>query len=515
MAHDHPAPRIVGSPAEYVAELQAMTRRQFFARGAWGIGGLALGAMMARDAGAAGPAGAMAAIGAGGIGGTGGTAEDPLGVRAPHFAARAKRVIFIHLAGAPSQHELFDWKPALVKYSGQPCPDEYLKGETFAFIKGHPTLLGTPYRFARHGRCGMEMSELLPHMASVADELCMVKSCVTDQFNHAPAQLLLHTGESRFGAPAMGAWLTYGLGSEASDLPGFIVLVSGDKTPDAGKSVWGSGYLPGAFQGVQCRASGDPVLYVRDPAGIDRARRRRMLDALRDLNTMAAPQAADPETTARIAQYELAFRMQTSVPDAMDISRESAATLEEYGATPGRASFANNCLLARRLSERGARFVQLFDWGWDAHGTGPTDDIHTQLPKKCRESDRPVAALIRDLRQRGLLDETLIVWGGEFGRTPMAEFRNGSKAFFGRDHHPHCFTVLLAGGGVRGGHVHGETDELGYRVARDPVRVRDLQATILHLMGLGDRSLTYRHDGLERRLTGVTQDAVVVRGLLA
>ncbi len=502
MDHDHPQPRMVDSPAEWVGELQRLTRRQFFARGAWGLGGIALASMLASETRASDGAAVPGSI-------------DPLGVRAGHFPARAKRVIFIHLAGAPSQHELFDWKPALVRHNGNPCPDEYLAGETFAFIKGHPTLLGTPYRFARHGQSGMEISELLPHMAGVADELCMIKSCVTEQFNHAPAQLLLHTGESRFGAPSMGSWLTYGLGSEASELPGFVVLVSGDKTPDAGKSVWGSGCLPGAFQGVQCRASGDPVLYLRDPSGIDRARRRRMLDALRDLNALAAPETGDPETTARIAQYELAYRMQASVPDAMDISRESPDVLEAYGATPGRASFANNCLLARRLSERGVRFVQLFDWGWDAHGTGPNDDILTQLPKKCRETDRPVAALIRDLRQRGLLDETLIVWGGEFGRTPMAEFRDGKKDYFGRDHHPHCFTVLMAGGGVKGGYVHGQTDELGYRVVRDPVRVRDLQATILHLMGLDDRRLTYLHAGLERRLTGVAQDAVVQRAILA
>ena len=506
MSHHHPRPRMVATPAEYMAELQAMTRRQFLGNSAWGIGGVALAAMLGSEKSAHANTVSLPPAG---------SAIDPLMVRAPHFAARAKRVIFIHLAGAPSQHELFDWKPALVRHHGQPCPDELLKGEHFAFIKGHPTLLGTPYKFARHGRSGQELSELIPHLASVADDLCIVKSCTTDQFNHAPAQLLLHTGDPRFGGASMGSWLTYGLGSEASELPGFVVLVSGDKTPDAGKSVWGSGFLPGAFQGVQCRASGDPVLYVKNPEGVDRAARRRMLDALQDLNSMAVASAADPETDARIAQYELAFRMQASVPDAMDISHEDAATLEAYGATPGKTSFANNCLLARRLSERGVRFVQLFDWGWDAHGTSATDDILTQLPKKCQESDRPVAALINDLRQRGLLDETLIVWGGEFGRTPMAEFRDGKKDFFGRDHHPHCFTVLLAGGGCNAGTTYGETDELGCRVVRDPVPVKDLQATILHLLGLDHRRLAYRHAGLERHLTGVTPDARVHSGLIA
>ena len=501
----HPSPRLVETPAEFVAELQAVTRRQFLGRSAWGIGGIALASML----------GGRGAHASGTPTSEQGAAPDPMALRAPHLPARAKRVIFIHLAGAPSQHELFDWKPALVRHHGQPCPKEILDGERFAFIKGHPTLLGTPYRFARHGRSGQELSELLPGLARVADELCIVKGCTTDQFNHAPAQLLLHTGESRFGGASMGSWLTYGLGSEASDLPGFVVLVSGDKTPDAGKSVWGSGFLPGAFQGVQCRASGDPVLYVRDPEGIDRARRRRMLDAVRDLNAMAAATSLAPETDARIAQYELAFRMQASVPDAMDISREPASVLEAYGATPGRASFANNCLLARRLSERGVRFVQLFDWGWDAHGTSPSDDILTQLPKKCRETDGPVAALIADLRQRGLLDETLVVWGGEFGRTPMAEFRDGKKDFFGRDHHPHCFTVLMAGGGTRAGTTYGETDELGCRVVRDAVPVKDLQATILHLMGLDHRRLSFPHAGLDRHLTGVTPDARVHPGLLA
>ena len=493
--HHHPPPRAVDTPAEFLSELQAITRRHFLGGAAWGIGGMALATM----------------LGAGGAG----KGPDPLAPRPAHAPPRAKRVIFIHLAGAPSQHELFDWKPALVRHHGQPCPKELIEGERFAFIKGHPTLLGCPYRFSRHGRSGQELSELLPNIAGVADELCIVKSCTTDQFNHAPAQLLLHTGEARFGSASMGSWVTYGLGSEASDLPGFVVLVSGDKTPDAGKSVWGSGFLPGAFQGVQCRASGDPVLYVRDPAGIDRARRRRMLDAMRDLNSMAAEAALDPETDARIAQYELAFRMQASVPDAMDISREPQAVLESYGATPGKASFANNCLLARRLSERGVRFIQLFDWGWDAHGTGPHDDILEQLPRKCRESDRPVAALIADLRQRGLLDETLVVFGGEFGRTPMAEFRDGNRKFLGRDHHPHCFTVLMAGGGTRAGTTFGETDELGCRVVRDPVRVKDLQATILHALGLDHRRLAYPSGGLDRHLTGVTPDARVIRGILA
>ncbi|MFG0285779.1 MAG: DUF1501 domain-containing protein, partial [Phycisphaerales bacterium JB039] len=330
----------------------------------------------------------------------------------------------------------------------------------------------------------------------------VVRSMHTEQFNHAPAQLFLYTGSPLLGRPSMGSWITYGLGAEADDLPGFVVLVSGGKTPSAGKSVWGSGFLPSVHQGVQCRTAGDPVLYVSDPAGMRRSTRRRSLDALRDLNEQRRARTGDPDLDSRIEQYELAFRMQVSVPDVMDISRESARVLDEYGAEPGKGSFANNCLLARRLVERGVRFVQLFDWGWDTHGTGPSDDIVHQLPLKCRQTDQPIAALVRDLKRRGLLDDTLVIWSGEFGRTCMNEARNGST-FLGRDHHPGCFTIWMAGGGVRRGYVHGETCEFGYRITRDPVHVHDLQATILHLLGLDHERLTYRYQGRDFRLTDV------------
>ena len=359
--------------------LAAQTRRTFLGSlaggaAAFSLGGIALGEMLANDASPA-------------------TSADPLAPRAPHFSPRAKHVIYIHLAGSPSQLELLDYKPKLAEFHGTPCPDEYLKGEKFAFIKGHPTLLAPQHKFSRAGRAGLWTSDLLPHFRTIEDEVCVINSMTTDQFNHAPAQLLLHTGESRFGAASFGAWVGYGLGCETRDLPSYVVLVSGDKTPDAGKSVWGSGFLPSVYQGVQCRASGDPVLYVKDPEGMLRETRRATIDAIADLGRAGFARHGDRETEARIAQYELAYRMQTAVPDAMDLTRESAQTLEEYGAAPGTPSLANSCLLARRLVERGVRFVQLYDWGWDGHGTNPSDDLLTQLPKKCREMDQPVAAL--------------------------------------------------------------------------------------------------------------------------
>ncbi len=489
------------SPRDFL-DMRQVTRRAFLGgvgRGVGvGLGSIALASLLGEGALASPPK----------------ASASPFDPRPPHHRPRAKAVISIHLAGSPSQHELFENKPALREHHGKPCPEEYLKGEQFAFIKGHPTLLGGLYGFRRHGDSGMEMSELIPHLGSVADDLCMIRSVRTDQFNHAPAQLLLWTGEARFGHPSMGSWLTYGLGSEARDLPAFVVLVSGDKTPDAGKSVWGSGFLPSVHQGVQCRASGDPVLFVGDPPGITRDARRRTIDAINDLNRIEAERTGDPEILTRIAQYELAYRMQMSVPDAMDISRERPETLEEYGAVPGQGSIASSCLLARRLVERGVRFVQIFDWGWDGHGTSASDDLVTQLPKKCLEMDRPVAALIRDLKRRGLLDETLVVWGGEFGRTPVAEFRDGKRDFLGRDHHPHAFTMLLAGGGTRGGLTYGETDELGYRVTRDPMPVNDLQATLLACLGLDHERLTYPHNGLDQRLTGVTKPSRVHEAIL-
>jgi hypothetical protein len=430
------------------------------------------------------------------------TGTEPLSARAPHTRPRVSRIIYLHMAGSPPQLDLFEHKPKLNELNGKPCPDEFLENERFAFIRGHPKLLGSPYEFEQYGRDGLWVSELLPHFREIVDDVCVVRSMHTDEFNHAPAQLFLYTGSPRLGRPSMGSWATYGLGTQNRDLPGFVVLVSGGKTPSAGKSVWGNGFLPAVYQGVQCRTSGDPVLYVTDPKGMDRKLRRSSLDAVRALNEMQHEQSGDPETLARIAQYELAYRMQMSVPEVMDIEDEPEQVREMYGAEPGKASFANNCLLARRLSERGVRFVQLFDWGWDTHGTNPGDDIVTQLPKKCRQVDRPVTALVKVLKQRGLLDETLVIWSGEFGRTSMNEERNGSK-YLGRDHHPHCFTLWMAGGGVKAGATIGATDELGYRITDEPIHVHDLQATILHLLGLDHEKLTYRFQGRDFRLTDV------------
>lgn len=469
-----------------------LTRRHFLGRGSLGIGAAALALLLGERVSAE-------------------PGADPMRARPPHVPGRARRVIYMHMAGSPPQQDLFDYKPRLNELNGQPCPDEFLKKERFAFIKGHPKLLGTPFKFSRHGRSGMWFSELLPHLASIADDLCVVRSMHTDQFNHAPAQLMLFTGSPFLGRPSMGSWVTWGLGSEASNLPGFVVLVSSDTTPDAGKSLWGPGFLPSVHQGVQCRTRGEPILYVADPPGLTREGRRRSLDALARINAEHAERVGDPETRTRIAQYELAFRMQMSVPEAMDIASEPAEIIEEYGATPGGSSFANNCLLARRLVERGVRFVQLFDWGWDAHGTGEGDDLIHQLPRKCAQVDRPLAALITDLKRRGMLEDTLVIFGGEFGRTAMNEERNGST-FLGRDHHPHCFSIVMAGGGLRAGHVHGATDELGYRITENPVHVHDLQATLLHCLGLDHEKLTYRFQGRDFRLTDV--HGTVVRALL-
>ena len=457
-----------------------VTRREFL--GKVGIGGVALAAMQ----------GKLPAL---------------HGAEGQHFPARAKNVIYIHMAGSPPQMDLFDHKPKLIEHDRQPCPEEFLKNERFAFIKGHPKLLGTNYEFKQRGDSGCWMSELLPHLASVADELTLIKSMHTDQFNHGPAQMLLHTGSPRFGRASMGSWAVYGLGSENRNLPGFCVLVSGLAFPSAGKSLWGSGFLPTLYQGVELRSGGDPVLYLSNPPGVNRSLRRRSLDALGDLNQMRFDEVGDPETKTRMAQYELAFRMQMSVPGAMDIAAESESVREMYGAEPGKASFANNCLLARRLIENGVRFVQLYDWGWDIHGTGPHDDLLHQLPMKCRQTDRPLAALILDLKQRGLLDDTLVVWSGEFGRTPMNEERNGST-FLGRDHHPHCFTIWMAGAGLKKGFTLGSTDELGYFVDERPVHVHDLQATILHLLGLDHERLIYPFQGRDFRLTDVAGEVV-------
>jgi hypothetical protein len=428
----------------------------------------------------------------------------------PHFAPRAKRIIWLHMAGGPSQLDLFDPKPALVAHDGEPVPDSYTQGERFAFIKGTPKLLGSPYAFARHGESGAWVSELLPHTASIADKLCIVRTMRTTPFNHAPAQLFMNTGFERVGRPSLGSWLDYGLGSAADDLPGFVVLLSGAFAPSGGNACWGAGFLPSVHQGVRFRSAGDPVLFLSDPPGVDTVARRRVLAALGELDRLH--DSGDPETATRIAQRELAHRMQASMPGLLDLEQESPETLALYGVVPGEASFAANCLLARRLVERGSRCVQLYDWGWDSHGTAPSDDIIESLPARCRATDRAAAGLVVDLERRGLLEDTLVVWGGEFGRTPMNERRNGST-YLGRDHHPHAFTMWFAGGGFRPGLNFGETDELGYYPIGPSVDLHDLHATLLHLLGIDHERLTYTSQGRDFRLTDVA--GVVRRELLA
>ncbi len=438
--------------------------------------------------------------------------ENPMATRKSHFKARAKNVIYLHMAGSPPHLDLLDYKPELVRLDGKDCPGEFLKGKRFAFTSGVPKLMGTPRKFAQCGSGGTWLSDAIPNLQKVADELCVIRSMNTDQFNHAPAELLLYTGSPNQGRPSMGSWVTYGLGTENQNLPGFVVLISSGVQPSAGKNDWGAGFLPSVYQGVQCRSQGDPVLYVSDPPGMDREIRRASLDALKDLNEAQAKEMGNPETLTRIAQYELAYRMQASVPEVMDITKEPEAVLKDYGAKPGSSSLANNCLLARRLVEKGVRFVQLFDWGWDFHGTNPAEDIRDGLTNKCRTMDVPVAALIRDLKQRGLLDETLIVWGGEFGRTPFREGRTAKGAVLGRDHFPDAYSIFMAGGGVKGGFTYGESDDLGFSVAKDKVHVHDLQATILHLIGMDHEKLTYRFQGRDYRLTDV--HGKVVKGIL-
>ncbi len=468
--------------------LRHITRRHFFEQTSFGLGSVALASLMGNVVGAQAP----------------GTTTGAAGLQAQglQFAPRAKRVIFLFMAGAPSQIDLFDPKPALITYDGQDIPEEFVKGERFAFIKGKPKLLASPFQFRKHGRSGAEISELLPHLAKIADDITFVRSMQTTQFNHAPAQIFMNTGHQVIGRPSVGSWLSYGLGSESKDLPAFVVLLSGENNPDGGKSCWGSGFLPTSHQGVEFRPGADPVLFVSNPDGIDSEGRRGTIAAINDLNRLHHLEVADPEIQTRIGAYELAYRMQTSVPELTDLSKEPAAVHEMYGTEPGKASFANNCLLARRLVERGVRFVQLYHRGWDTHGASFGEDIVEKLPHLCRQTDQATAALMTDLKQRGLLEDTLVVWGGEFGRTPMNEARNGSK-FLGRDHHPRAFTMWLAGGGVKAGLTIGRTDELGYNVVEDPVDVHDLHATMLRLLGIDHEQLTYKFQGRHFRLTDV------------
>ena len=470
---------------------QYLTRRWFFRQCRVGLGSIALGSLLARSLSAA----------------TGGATQPartgPLAPKEPHFKPRAKRVIFLFMAGAPSHLELFDYKPQLEKFGGQLPPADLLKGYRAAFINPSSKLLAPKFKFARHGKCGAEISELLPHLATVVDDIAIVKSLKTDAFNHAPGQIFMNTGAQQFGRPSMGAWVTYGLGSESSDLPAFVVFSSGQKGTSGGASNWGSGFLPSVYQGVLFRNSGDPILYLSNPAGIDAEIQRDSVATIGRLNQKRLGVMGDPEISTRISTFEMAYRMQTSAPELMDISREPKEVLEMYGAEPGKASFANNCLLARRLVERGVRFVELFHESWDHHG-----GLVSGLKESCGKTDKPAAALVKDLKQRGLLDDTLVIWGGEFGRTPMVQ--GGDD---GRDHHPNAFTMWLAGGGIKPGLTLGASDDLGFNAVEDPVHVHDLHATILHLLGFDHTKLTYRFQGRDFRLTDVHGE--VVEKLLA
>lgn len=463
-----------------------LTRRHFFSRCALGLGGIALASLLSDKRLLAANAAAAP--------------TDPSAPRPPHVRPRAKRIIYLFMAGGPSQLELFDYKPKLVELNGQPIPDSFIAGKRFAFMgSSHGTkLLGTRRKFARYGRAGAWVSELFPHTATIVDDITLVHTCATDLFNHAPAKLFMNTGSGQFGRPSMGAWVTYGIGSECDNLPGFVVLLSGPRGPRGGAVNWGSGFLPTSFQGVPLRSGKEPILDLTSPPGIDPARQRRTIDAIRDLNLRRAVETGDPEITTRIAAYEMAYRMQSSAPDLIDLSGEPQATLDLYGVEPGKPSFARNCLLARRLVERGVRFVQLYHTNWDSHG-GPGENLQGDFEKVCREVDQAQAALVKDLKQRGLLDDTLVIWGGEFGRTPMGENRETT----GRNHHIDAFTMWFAGGGVKAGYVLGQTDELGFSPAEDRCHVHDLHATILHLLGLDHTRLTFRFQGRDFRLTDV------------
>ena len=469
-------------------ELRWQTRRHFFQECRLGLGTLALSTMLnEQTAGAAEP--------------------DPYAPRRPHFTPRAKNVIFLFMAGGPSQFELFDPKPQLQKYHGQPIPDSFLQGKRFAFMnsftKQKPKCLGTKRRFHRAGQCGAWISECLPHISQIADQCAFIHSMKTDVFNHAPAKIFMNTGSPQSGRPSMGAWVSYGIGSESRNLPGFVVLQSGPRGPRGGNPLWGSGFLPTAHQGVPFRSGGDPIVNLSSPPGISPQRQREVLDVIRDLNQEHYQMVHDPEITTRIASYEMAFRMQSSAPELIDLSHESKQTLEMYGATVGGSSFANNCLLARRLVERGVRFVQLYHTDWDAHGDS-VNNLDKGLDKVCQQVDRPTAALIADLKRSGLLDDTLVIWGGEFGRTPMGEIRDS----IGRNHHIDAYTMFLAGGGVRPGISIGETDEFGFATVADQVHVHDLQATILHLLGIEHTRLIFRFQGRNFRLTDVYGNVV-------
>ena len=478
---------------------EAVTRRYFLGGCTTGLGALFLQTLAGES---------QAAIGEGDLD-FGRDSTTPLAPLLPQFAARARRVIYLHMAGGPSQLELFEHKPELNKYDGQDCPASFLEGKRFAFISGVPKLLGAQYPFHQAGESGAWISDRLPHLEKHIDDLCFVRSMRTEQFNHVPAQLSIQTGNSRLGYASIGSWVSYGLGTENQNLPAFIVLKSGGAI-EGGKQLWGSGFLPSIHQGVECRSEGAPILHLGNPPKVSRTTRRDVLDAIAGINRETHEKFGNPETETRVAQYEMAFRMQMEATDVMDISREPPSIHALYGARPGETSFANNCLLARRLAERGVRFIQLYHGGWDSHGTNADLALNVGFAERCREVDKPMAALLADLKERGMLEDTLVVWGGEFGRTAMRENRGRQEMqFVGRDHHPSSFTVWMAGGGVQAGSSYGETDEMGYEIARDPVEVRDLHATMLYLLGFDHRRLEYPFQGLGQKLTGVKRARVV------
>ena len=470
--------------------LPTITRRHFFSKCALGIGGIALASLMDGNK-LLGDAPAVTA--------------NPMARKPPHFTPRAKNIIYLFMAGGPSQLELFDYKPKLIELNGQPIPQSFIEGKRFAFMgTSHGTkLLGTRREFKQHGQCGAWVSEMFPHTAAIVDDITLVHSCAASLFNHAPAKLFMNTGSGQFGRPSVGAWVTYGIGSESEDLPGFVVLQSGPRGPRGGAVNWGSGFLPTSYQGVPLRGKGEPILNLTTPDGISAARQRQAIDAIRDLNLKRAVETGDAEINTRIAAYEMAYRMQTSAPELIDLSGESKATLDLYGIEKDTPSFARNCLLARRLVERGVRFVQLYQTNWDSHG-GPGENLQGDFEKVCRDVDQAQAALVKDLKARGLLDDTLVIWGGEFGRTPMGENRETA----GRNHHIDAFTMWFAGGGMKRGAIVGQTDELGFNAAEDRVHVHDLHATILHLLGLDHKKLTFRFQGRDFRLTDVQGELV-------
>ena len=481
----------------HTGNLEEITRRHFFSKCALGLGSIALGSLLSEQKIFASDKINLA---------------NPFAPKAPHFPAKAKNIIYLFMAGGPSQLELFDYKPTLVKLNAQPIPESFVKGKRFAFMdtfaKERPKLLGTRRKFSQHGKSGAWVSELFPHTASIVDDITILKTCATDVFNHAPAKLFMNTGSSQFGRPSMGAWVTYGIGSESQNLPGFVVLQSGPRGPRGGAMNWASGFLPTSYQGVPLRGQGEPILNLTSPQGVSASRQRETIDAVRDLNLKRLVETGDEEIRTRISAYEMAYRMQSSAPELIDLSSENKTTLDSYGIKEGEPSFARNCLLARRLVERGSRFVQLYHTNWDSHGS-VGEDLEKSFEKVTGEVDQPCAALVKDLKQRGLLEDTLVIWGGEFGRTPMGENREST----GRNHHIDTFTMWFAGGGVKAGQVLGETDELGFNPVEDRCHVHDIHATILHLLGLEHTKLTFRFQGRDFRLTDVHGE--LIKKLLA